>query len=238
MVAMLWDATEAPLLTCAPIDKVLQNGGILPVTQAGTKTKQVEDAFGLAAARYYYAGRVHPQFGDCAFAFDSSLEVNVDGDAHPFDTGGLYWGKMSPTRDLKEVEVVSEACRLAKLHRKQLSDWRDAFAEHLSKAFAGGNQYLRGIPTPGTLDETLPAMNTTNHDRKDWRSWTWEIRIHIPNSLDTTTRVACSPAAKEALLSYARGPNPRHDSLLRIAERDDLIVDMNFAEKLEEAIQW
>lgn len=144
-----------------------------PIPSAATK--QAEQGLGILGAPYYfYAMRAHAAFGLAVFLFNEvadgeDLPCDAMG-ATPFDTGGLWLGKVDP------LSGASEKRRLFTAQDVPLGLWRSRFEQYIIANYADPQGYVRGQPpmhgVPGITNRSPP---------NEARAWTWEVRY--PNRL-------------------------------------------------------
>jgi hypothetical protein len=185
-------AKAVPLVTVVPLDKLVDHHGKLPIPPEAEArvARKVEQACDIPPSRYFYAGRAHPSFGNFAFAFRPAIEAAHKGSANPFDTGGVYIGKMHPLSGMSDAAAMQvRAQKLIQGTRVDLPAWRSQFAEFLGAFFPAPLGYLTGaapdVSAPwGPAD--LPASYKENHGRptNEWRAWTWEIRLYEEHPVD------------------------------------------------------
>ena len=180
--------SDIPLVTVSPVTLVVS--GVLPLTESGSNTALVEDAFNLGRSRYFYSGRAHPGFGDVALAFSPAIEESHSGSATPFDTGGAYWSKLHPFVDLSDQDRLARGKSLVDDTKCSLARWRQELEGFLNIFFAGDEVgYLDGNPPDTDGDwgpEDLPARKRSNIEDPlvDWRAWTWEVRLHEEHEIE------------------------------------------------------
>lgn len=117
---------------------------------------------------HLFAGRAWPGIGDVAIAFTEEFEDSHEGEATPFDTGGLAKGriKWNPTRYSGNVqEFVNEST-------VPLGEWRRKFGVFMAAYFSDYSEYWSGRPCFEDPEQIFLASNN-NH----WRAWTFEIRL-------------------------------------------------------------
>ncbi|MEO5351089.1 MAG: hypothetical protein H7836_15820 [Magnetococcus sp. YQC-3] len=174
----------------------------------------------FADCTYFFAGKVYPDIVKpfIVFVYGADIEKNVPGSVSPFDTGGLWTGKMYPYREESETDRHDMACQLIADTAVDMQEWRAAFTVFLADFFNGNTQrYLaRTPPSPasslqGRWHEKLPARLSKNwngmvkdsHIRES-RAWTWEIRLHqsIPLVNEQLIFAAANPVAADALRKW------------------------------------
>lgn len=126
--------------------------------------------------RYFYAGRADPNYGGVAFAYDASIDRR-EGDATPFDSGGLCRDLMKPSNlsDDENRKLVGDT-------KNDLTEWRKPFKEFLAVFFPNPRDYFHGRPRASAKwgPPDLPARQEEN---TEFIAWTWEARIHEPHPL-------------------------------------------------------
>lgn len=210
--AMKTFAARVPLVSTIWYDQLLEAGGRLPVPPPDdpASSRPVEQRCGLPPSRYYYAGRAHPRFGDCAFAFLPAIEEEHTGSANPFDTGGVFYGKSYPTAGIVDREArEARAQELIRATLVPLERWRQELASFLAAHFEAPTDYLGGV-APNPDAEWGPAELPAHHPKDlgapgvEWRSWTWEIRLHEEHPVDRHLGAwSCTAAAEAAILNDA-----------------------------------
>ena len=163
---------------------------------------------------YLFAGKVYPDIETMPviFVYGAAVEENHSGSVSPFDTGGLWTGKIHPYYD------KPRACQLIANTAETLPTWRAAFTTFLTDFFEGKTQrYLARTPpapaTPlqGSWRTDLPVHHKDNWNStvgkshlKESRAWTWEIRLHqaIPILNTHLIFAAANPGTIDALENW------------------------------------
>jgi hypothetical protein len=157
----------------------------LPALERASKTMQARNAehdFGLGDCLYFFAGHACPDFGGLVLAYAAEMADADDGDATPFDTGGLSLGFVH-ARDLDKGETRTEYCRKFVVG---LGAWRRDAASYIDEYFASPAEYVNGS-APVRDDPSGRLRHPKNDDR---RAWTWEVRIRRDHPVEQALRKA------------------------------------------------
>lgn len=144
---------------------------------------------------YFFAGKVYPDFPEIpiVFVYGAGVENNMPGFVSPFDTGGLWIGKIHPyhkTTHPDDKTRHTAACQLIASTCVPVEAWREAFALFVTDFFKGDTKnYLARhdpeVSQKGCWDPNLPVYCCDNLDLtvggspvRESRAWTWEIRLH------------------------------------------------------------
>ena len=117
---------------------------------------------------YFFGMRSERAFGFVVFAL--KLKVQPDPEIHgatPFDSGGMWNGKVQTTRDL----TAPERRKVFRKHDVPLATFPDTFERYTDSNYSTVSDYVEGKP-PRT--GTPPI---TPHHPNSSRAWTWEVRI-------------------------------------------------------------
>ena len=240
-------ASTVPLVTVIPFKDLRLTGGRLPLTPAEKeKTREAEEAFGLPPSRYFYAGRAHPDFGDCALVYKPSIESGRTGSVSPFDTGGVYWGYIHPFCGPDEADRRDRARALVAQTSVDLGVWRADFDAFLAAAFEAPSGYFDAPPSqqspwgPGDL----PAWDPRNHANptREWRAWTWEVRLYQEHAVELHLEGwGCLEAVQklldEALTSGAVSPFDRTSAWLEQLQSMNPVVGTSFCDDINAAVR-
>ncbi|MFT3838965.1 MAG: hypothetical protein QM723_18440 [Myxococcaceae bacterium] len=156
------------------------------------RTRRVEAAYRLGDSLYFYAGYACSEFGDIVLVYEPKFADGDDGDATPFDTGGLFSDDPlpAPIHDrLAEPlpRLLGKLARIAQvlLEKIPLSIWRERCVTQLVHYFGSVEAHLRD-ERPVRDDPT----GRLHHPGNSRRAWTWEIRLHRDHPLfDALIRV-------------------------------------------------
>jgi len=157
----------------------------LPVLERASKTTVARDAehnFGLGDCLYFFAGHACPDFGGLVLAYAAEMADADDGDATPFDTGGLSLGFVH-ARDLDKGEAKAEYCRR---YIVGLGVWRREAGAYFDEYFASPTEYVSGA-VPVRDDPSGRLRHPKNNDR---RAWTWEVRLRRDHPIEQALRKA------------------------------------------------
>ena len=251
---------------------VRHTDGILPLSNeivAGGRTYcneiaiRTEEAMGLGSSLYFYIGRVHPEFGEAAFAYPLADICDVDGDATPFDTGGLFAGFICFTSTCGTINCVNKAT-CAKINpidpsriqrcipdevglktfmdksrstsdgNFSLSEIVKLFTEYLAAYFSEPGDYWDNQKRPFRNDPDSIFLHPRN---EDFRAWTFEVRVHEPQRIEDCAAWGVSANMwNQQLRPLARHANANSsDPLLSLLSRTPVTIRANFAEEME---QW
>lgn len=240
-------AATVPLVTVIPYDTLRLTGGRLPLTPPDKKnTREAEDAFGLPPSRYFYAGRAHPDFGDCAFIYSPAIESGRTGSVSPFDTGGVYWRYIHPFCEGDEADRLRRAQVCFHATRLDLIVWRSGFDAFLAAAFVAPSGYFSSAPAPRVRwgPEDLPAWDARNHGApaREWRAWTWEVRLYQEHAVQGHLEGwGCLPGIQkrldEDLTSGAVSPFDSASEWLERLQAMDPIVGSSFCDDINASVR-
>ncbi len=183
-----------PLMRVAEFDQVTDmlkdavSQGLAPSwqeTRDGSFARKVQKGCLWSRCTYFYAGQADSHYGNLLFVYWPAMEKGKEGEASPYDSGGVYRGKCDPFRGMSDTDWPSpNAVAFLKSTAYALSDWREYFAYYLDEYFVQDWQrYCLGQPpsanpTPLSCWESLPARFSSNFSPKvDWPSWSWEVRV-------------------------------------------------------------
>lgn len=146
-------------------------------------TLEVERACGMKNAKYFFAEHLHPVFGSIALVYRREVEQGAEGSSNPFDTGGVFRGKTAPFMTMTPEERLPRARALISATTKDLTEWRDSFAEYLMDFFPEPEAYRAEFPIPmesserHRYPEDLPVLHAENFGQDDFRFCAWEVRL-------------------------------------------------------------
>ena len=243
--ARLCTATNAESLSAGA------GGGFFrqPETNAALTAGQVELACGLLASRYFYASRVYPGIKgagiNIGLVYGPEFERAHQGNANPFDTGGVYKGIPVPLNgEQDEVLRRDRARQLILGTLVDLSKWRQQFSRYLDDYFIEPGDYTarhpRPIYPPPVNDDPndLPVRHQENVANDDFRFCAWEVRLTDRISVvDHLERWGCDQQSHQDIKKLVRDdPDHALDDLLDISPV--VIADpLDLARKLEESMQ-
>ena len=155
-----------------------------PERSPSRDTKRAERGLGISGNPYYfYVMRTHDSYGFVVFLVEDVAQVeSTTGDApmgaSPFDSGGLWKGKIHPLVDGSSGNPTPEELedRRQVFHNSEvpLDSWRSEFSSYLKRNYTEVADYLRGLPPSYG---TPPISNTELMNEE--RAWTWEVRYPI-----------------------------------------------------------
>ena len=151
--------------------------------KASEQTLQAEHGLGIGGKPYYfYVLRAEESFGLVVFVLSEVEEADWPVDAKgatPFDSGGLWMGKIATRPELDEIG------RRAFFQDQDvpLVDWRAAFENYVHTHYGTISGYLKGhAPGPVSKPEDF-GVTIIRGSPNGKRAWTWEVRI--PHDLIT-----------------------------------------------------
>lgn len=177
-----------------------------PPPGVGTSTPQLELTLGLEErAVYCYLGRTLQAFGEYAVAFQE-IGSSTGAMVSPFDTGGLV-SHCSPVSDWAPIErqkfldtyswPISEIDNLLALHpgtdQEQIAAYLD---ESRVPPEDGPHEVWPGGP--------IARIWTEDHD---WRSWTWEGRVHPSLTAQDVVAWTCPQAHYPQIIEWFHSAN-------------------------------
>lgn len=216
--------------------------GRWPPPVASPGTRRAESGLGIQGRPYYfYALRAERDFGLVVFLLDETEGVDWPLDANgatPFDSGGLWFGKIHTTRSLDQTGRRE----LFKAQEVPLAEWRAAFETHVGTHYSATADYVRGdVGTSMQPPNSEPAiiMGSPNGPR----AWTWEIRIPhelIPRKLELRA-VCLSERHRRTYLDWLWGDSPLATSESRKIVKwleDNAIVPAPTQSAVEAVTDW
>ncbi len=131
-------------------------------------TEQAEFGLGFPPSSYWYVGRVHNLYGRVLMAWSSRSDQFAGALVTPFDTGGLWHGKIEAEPSLTSEEARQKFVRESSINT-QLA--HDLFFDWLDDGFSECYEYVGGLGPPMALldDRLKPSENNPF-------SWSWEVR--------------------------------------------------------------
>ena len=157
--------------------------GEWPVPKASERTLETERGLGIGGKPYYfYVLGTEESFGLVVFVLSEVEEADWPSDAKgatPFDSGGLWSGKVATRPELDEAGRRT----FFQDHDVPLVDWRTAFEEYIRTHYGTVFGYLKGnAPGPGNKAQDL-GVSIIRGRPNGKRAWTWEVRV--PHDLVT-----------------------------------------------------
>ena len=141
-----------------------------------SSTRKTESRLGITGRPlYFFAMRSEHAFGFVVFA----LRLKVQPDPHvfgatPFDSGGMWKGKVWTARNLREPAKR----QLFQNHDVQLSNFPREFERYMEANYSDITDYVEGRPPVSGTPPIIPRFPNSS------RAWTWEVRI--PRSVTST----------------------------------------------------
>ena len=141
------------------------------------QTLKAERGLGIGGKPYYfYVLRAEGSFGLVVFVLSEMEEVDWPLDAKgatPFDSGGLWSGKIKTHPELDEAGRRT----FFQDHDVPLADWRLEFEKYVRTHYGTVSDYLKGnAPGPGNepQDSGVTIIKGSPNNK---RAWTWEVRV-------------------------------------------------------------
>ncbi len=175
----------------------------LPLLSRASKseeTREVERCFGLGDSLYFFVGHACPNFGDLVLIYEPTLAETGCGGATPFDTGGLYCGKVHADVAL----TLSERTLYCASHAITLAELPNAVCDYLQRHFSSPTSYVRGhSPTTDDLSGRL------RHAANSRRAWTWEVRLWRDHPIrDSLRRIWMSADYAASVRDFVTNASP------------------------------
>ena len=149
--------------------------GEWPAPKASYQTREAESGLGIAGRPYYfYVLRAEGDFGLIVFVLNESEDARWPSKAKgatPFDSGGLWWGKVVTNPALDDAAQRT----FFQHHDVPLADWKTAFAKYIDTHYGTVADYLKGSPPGSGLQNSGTVLIKGNPNDK--RAWTWEVRV-------------------------------------------------------------
>ena len=150
--------------------------GDWPVPIASAGTQSAEHGLGIAGNPYYfYALRADRRFGFVVFLLREVEGVEWPPDARgatPFDSGGLWFGKIAIEPPLDQSERRDHF----KAHDMPLVAWRTTFEAYVDTRYDRAADYVRGNAPVGTRPRSSGHAIVMGEPNEP-RAWTWEVRV-------------------------------------------------------------
>ena len=151
--------------------------GEWPAPTASPQTLEAERGLGILGKPYYfYVLRAAESFGLVVFVLRQVEEVDWSVDAKgatPFDSGGLWLGKVATRPKLDEAGRR----RFFQDQEVPLVDWKAAFEEYVRTRYGTVSDYIKGS-APGLGNEPQESeVSIIRGQPNTTQAWTWEVRI-------------------------------------------------------------
>ncbi|MFC1724265.1 hypothetical protein ACFL4T_01470 [candidate division KSB1 bacterium] len=135
------------------------------------RTEEAEIGLSIPPSWYSYIGRAAERYGNGIFFFKVETD-KWDSDQRgvcPFDTGGLWHGKIKLSIQLDSRD---EKVDFFNLYDKLLKNWDNHFREYINLNYNTYNNYVNGFPPD--INNGVVEIDEENNDSI---AWTWEGRI-------------------------------------------------------------
>ena len=151
--------------------------GEWPALWASPQTLEAEHGLGIGGKPYYfYVLRAEKSFGLVVFVLREVEEAVWPADAKgatPFDSGGLWSGKVATHPELGE----SGRRVFFQDHDVPLMEWKAEFEQYVRTHYGTVSDYIRGdAPMLGKAPQNL-EVTVIKGSPNNKRAWTWEVRI-------------------------------------------------------------
>ena len=135
-------------------------------------TRETESQLGIAGDPiYFFAMRSERAFGFVVFAARlrraTERKDRKDKGATPFDSGGLWRGKVRTNRTLD----AHQRQELFRANDIALPEFREEFDAYLRANYKKFNEYIVGKPPRHGTPPIIPRRPNKS------RAWTWEVRV-------------------------------------------------------------
>ena len=151
--------------------------GRWPAPTASGRTQSAEHGLGISGKPYYfYAMRADRRFGFVVFLLSEIEGSDWPPDARgatPFDSGGMWLGKVATDPPLDE----SGRRRLFMIRDVPLAAWRSEFETYIGKRYGTITDYVRGIAPGGMHPPQNSGPAIVIDEPNEPRAWTWEVRV-------------------------------------------------------------
>jgi len=140
----------------------------------GTRTAEAEAALGLGACVYFYVFQTSARFGSVVFLWKENPARPwnaTDGAAAPFDTGGIWHGRVVTDPPLAKAERKP----FVQTHSRPIDQWLTAFVAWIEANYHKTADYLADLPPRVGVPRIV--YDSRNADG----GWTWEARIEKPS---------------------------------------------------------
>ena len=136
---------------------------------ASPATRETESQLGIAGdPMYFFAMRSERAFGLVVFAARlRRVTGRKDKGATPFDSGGLWRGKIQVSHTLD----AHQRKELFRTHDIALTEFREKFDAYVRANYASFNEYVVGEPPRHGTPPIIPRRPNKS------RAWTWEVRV-------------------------------------------------------------
>lgn len=181
-------AQRLPLITVTTMISFEENRThhALSTVNPDSTSREVERLCELEPSKYYFASIAVPDFGPIVLVYSPEVEVDSDGSASPFDTGGTLVGRCLPFENIADDEERRERVRqLITETSTPLDEWRAALQNYLRRYYTDPQDYVNGAPpdsVPHDAPDDLPAQFSQRPG--DRRSYTWEVRLYEERRID------------------------------------------------------
>lgn len=158
-------------------------------------TRETENRLGIVGEPvYFFAMRSERAFGYVVFAARLRLATGRrDKGATPFDSGGLWRGKVQTNRTLDSREREE----LFRTHETELPDFRENFDAYVTGNYRSLNEYIVGKPPQHGTPPIIAGWPNKS------RAWTWEVRI--PKAAASAwVELVCGFITPQAMSTYKR----------------------------------
>jgi hypothetical protein len=135
------------------------------------QTAEAETGLAIPPSTYWYVCRTDDRYGYIVFLWreDPDLPLQAaDGAVLPFDSGGIWHGRIAMDAPLS----LEERQQFVQTHSKPADQWNVGLSEWLSANYADAADYVNGKPPA-----TGVAGIVYDVTRNEAAAWTWEARI-------------------------------------------------------------
>jgi hypothetical protein len=171
---------ERELREATQIEDIFRLGRLKPGHESAN-AHAIAGKLGVGPSLYVHGGRTHPDYGGLALVF-SGLPGDESADVTPFGLGGLLCPASGPLHDqgkcTSPVAHDDEAEQRAFVAASRwISGWREPAGRFLAMYFgtALDRYFLPGAD--GKPERADPAGIHADPHTRDWRSWTFEVRL-------------------------------------------------------------
>ncbi len=134
-------------------------------------TSASERGYRIPPCWYWYVARTEKLFGHAVIFFRPILSddiAKVNGGMCPFDSGGLWTGKMACN---PPISTEDEKRAFFQAHDSNLSQWPDRCETYLKNNYHDFRDYVLGEPPSNGISGVVIGPPNDAH------AWTWEVRI-------------------------------------------------------------
>jgi len=136
----------------------------------GPNTAAAEKGLGIAPCVYFYVFQTTGRFGSVVFLWrenpDKPLKA-ADGAVAPFDTGGIWHGRIVTDPPLAGTARQG----FVQKHSKPIDKWLPEFVKWIADNYKTTEEYLEGKPPSAGV---RPIVYDS---RNEEGAWTWEARV-------------------------------------------------------------